>query len=208
MNFSAFGQRVPGGNPKALLCLWLFVLLAAAAPMGWASSEGGGHGESSGAKGWVATDTYRVINFAVLAGGLFLLLRKPISQALKGRIRDIQDQLNDLERKKKEAEAQLAEYNERLSLLNREAEKIISEYALQGQEASARIIKEAEAAAGKIEAQARRNIEQEFKQVKEQLQYEVLEKALGKAEALLKETVTADDQDRLVEEYLDKVVTG
>jgi len=176
--------------------------------MGWASSEGGEHGESSGAKGWVATDTYRVINFAVLAGGLFLLLRKPISQALKGRIRVIQDQLNDLERKKKEAEAQLAEYNERLSLLNREAEKIISEYVLQGQEASARIIKEAEAAAGKIEAQARRNIEQEFKQVKEQLQYEVLEKALGKAEALLKETVTADDQDRLVEEYLDKVVTG
>jgi len=63
-----------------------------------ASSEG------NGGKGWVATDTYRVMNFAVLAIVLFILLRKPVSQALDSRIRGIKDQLSELETKKKDAE--------------------------------------------------------------------------------------------------------
>ena len=45
------------------------------------ASSGEGHGEA-GPKGWVATDTYRVMNFLVLAIGLFALLRKPVSRML------------------------------------------------------------------------------------------------------------------------------
>ena len=62
-----------------------------------ASGEGGG-------KGWVATDTYRVMNFAVLAIALFFVLRKPLSQALNSRIKVIKDELEDLEARKVEAE--------------------------------------------------------------------------------------------------------
>ena len=60
-----------------------------------------GHGEGSGesgSKGWMATDTYRVMNFVVLAVGLIILLRKPLSQALKSRITGIQDQLSEFRR--------------------------------------------------------------------------------------------------------------
>lgn len=191
---------------KHLLVLILSVLVILSAGAAWASSEGG-HGEGNGTKGWVATDTYRVMNFLVLAIGLFFILRKPISQALRGRIQGIQDHLDDLEAKKKQAEAELAEYNEKLSLLEKEAEGIIAEYINQGKEARSRILKEAEAAAQKVEDQARRNIEREFKQAKEKLQTDVLEKALVKAESLIKENFTTDDQDRLVNEYISKVVT-
>lgn len=133
-------------------------------------------------------------------------LRKPISHALGGRIRGIQDQLDDLEARKKQAEAELAEYNEKLSMLDKEAERIIAEYIRQGKEARARILKEAEAAARKIEDQTRRNIAYEFKQAREKLQTDVLEKALVRAESLIKENFTTDDQDRLVNEYISKVV--
>ena len=54
--------------------------------------------------------------------------------------------------------------------------------------------------------QAKRNIEHEFKAAKAKLQEEILEKALAKAEALVKDKITSDDQDRLVDDYLDKVV--
>ena len=165
-----------------------------------ASSEG------NGGKGWVKTDTYKVMNFAVLAIGLFLILRKPVSQALDSRIKGIKDQLSELETKKKEAEKELVKYKERFSLLEHEAEKLVEEYIRQGNEAKARIIEEAKKAAEKLEEQARRNIENEFKQAKIKLQEDTLEKALVNAETLIKNKITAQDQDKLVDEYLEKVV--
>ena len=168
-----------------------------------ASTEGG-HGESA-VKGWVATDWYRVMNFAVLAAALFFLLRKPASQALNARIKGIQDQLSSLEAEKIAAEKKLAEYKKRLTLLDEEANRIVAEYKKQGEAAKVRIIKEAESAAAKLEEQARRTIEHEFKIAKATLQEEIFEKALKKAEELIKNRITSEDQDRLVDEYLSKV---
>jgi len=170
-----------------------------------ASSEGG-HGEGHGGKGWAPTDTYRVMNFAVLAGALFFLLRKPVSKGLNSRIESIKEQLSDLESKKDKAQKQLAEYTKKLSLLEQEAEKIVAEYVRQGEEAKVRILKEAESAAEKLEEQAKRHIEHEFKQAKVKLQAEIAEKSLAKAEEILKAGITDDDQNRLVDEYLEKVV--
>jgi len=166
----------------------------------------GSSGEEPAAKGWVRTDTFRVINFVVLFVGLVYLLRKPISQALSNRIKGIKDQLAELEDRKNEAERQLAEYNEKFLQLDKEAEKIIAEYVKQGNEAKSRIIQEAEAAAQKLEEQARRNIEHEFEKTKQILRGEVLAQALEKAEENIKKKITKKDQSRLVDEYLDKVV--
>lgn len=168
-----------------------------------ASSEG-----ESKSKGWVATDTYKVMNFGVLAIGLFLLMRKPVSQALNSRISGIKEQLSELEEKKQAAEKQLAEYTEKFSSLEQETEKLIEDYIRQGNEAKARIIDEAKKAAEKLEEQARRNIDHEFKQAKLELQQEILEKALEKSEEILKNKITAKDQEKLVDEYLEKVVVS
>jgi len=183
----------------------LIFMLGCAVGVSWGSSEGG-HGAEAVTKGWVATDTYRVMNFVVLAVVLFILLRKPVSQVLKNRIKGIQDQLRDLEIRKKEAEKVLAEYEERLMHLDQEAEKIVAEYIRQGEEARARIIQEAQAAADKIEQQARRNIDHEFEIAKLKLKGEILEKALIKAEEKIKNRITPDDQKKLVDEYIEKVV--
>lgn len=188
-----------------LLVLVLGLLVFQAAPL--LASEEGGHGGGE-PKGWVATDTQRVMNFVVLAGGLFFLLRKPASKALRARIDEIEKQLKDLEARKQAAEKELATYNEKIARLDQEAGQIAAEYERQGKEARARIIEEAKAAAQKLEEQAKRNIEYEMKSARERLQAEVIEKALLKAESQLKERMTADDQDRLIDEYLAKVVAS
>ena len=185
-----------GSAMMVILAVFLFCFVGTVA----ASSEG------NGGKGWAATDTYKVMNFAVLAIGLFLILRKPVSQALDSRIKGIKDQLSELETKKKEAEKELVKYNERFSLLEQEAEKLIEEYIRQGNEAKARIIDEAKKTVEKLEEQARRNIEHEFKQAKIKLQQDILEKALVNAETLIKNNITTQDQEKLVDEYLEKVV--
>lgn len=183
----------------AILALFLFA-------GGAFGSSGGGHEGEPAKKGWVSTDTYRVMNFVVLAVGLFFLARKPVSQALSDRIKGIQDQLADLEAKKKEAEEQLAQYNQKLSLLDQEAEKIVEGYIQQGKDAKTRILEEAKTAAARLEEQARRNIEHEFAEAKNKLKAEIVEKALVAAEEMVKGQITAEDQEKLVDEYLDKVV--
>lgn len=165
-------------------------------------------GEDAGVKGWTSTDWFRVMNFVVLAIALVFVLRKPLSQALGARIKGIKDQLDDLETRKAEAEKQLAEYSEKLSQLEKESEQIVEDYIKQGNEAKARILKEAESAADKLQTQARRNIEHEFKQAKLKLQEEIFETSLAKAEEILKGKISEEDQDRLVDEYLRKVETG
>ena len=209
-------MKIPGSGrhhrrvikaPVAVISILLIVLMFSAVFVYAATGGGHGSGEGSGAKGWVKTDWFRVINFMVLVGILFFVLRKPIAEALSSRIEGIKAQLADLEAQKEDAEKKLAAYNEKLSRLEKEAEKIVSDYIQQGNEAKARIIQEAEAAAEKLQSQARRNIEHEFERAKQQLQQEVLEKSLIKAEEIIKGRITAKDQDRLVDEYLAKVVS-
>lgn len=170
----------------------------------YAFAAGGGEGD--GHQKWVATDSYRIMNFTVLVVGLFLLLRKPVANALNSRIKGIKEQLEDLEVKKAAAETELAGYVEKLAKLESEADNIIEDYIRQGNDAKARILKEAETAAEKLEEQAKKNIEHEFEQARIRLKEDVLEKAMARAEEIIKTKISTDDQERLVDEYLNKVV--
>jgi F-type H+-transporting ATPase subunit b len=201
---SGLKQRRNKGVTVSRFVLIFTALLVFNAGAVFASAEGG-HDQAV-PKGWVWEDTYRVMNFSVLAIALFFILKKPLSQALNARIKGIKDQLAALEDQKKKAEIQLAEYNEKLSRLEGEAEKLIEEYVKQGEEAKVRIIKEAESAAEKLEEQAKRHIEHEFKQAKNQLQEEIFQVALVKAEEIIKAKISSEDQNRLVDDYLEKVV--
>lgn len=202
MKISGTGRSYPRKKNKAVIILYVLLLLAFSISTALCASGEGG------TKGWVSTDTFRVMNFVVLAVALGFVLRKPLSQALSSRIKVIKAQLDDLEAQKAEAEKQLAAYNDKLAQLEKEAEKIVDDYVRQGNEAKARILKEAEASAEKLQVQARRNIEHEFGQAKLELQKEIFEKSLVKAEDIIRSKFTGEDQDRIVDEYLTKVVAG
>jgi len=199
------GSGRPHRSKKSTTVLFFFVLLVFVFSI---STVLGSSGEDSGSKGWVATDTFRVMNFVVLAAALVFVLRKPLSQALSSRIKGIKEQLEDLEARKAEAEKQLAEYNEKLAQLEKEAENIVEGYIKQGNDARARILQEAESSAEKLKVQARRNIDHEFERAKLKLQKEIFETSLAKAEEIIKSNISDEDQDEIVDEYLKKVVAG
>ena len=69
-----------------------------------------------------------------------------------------------------------------------------------------KILREAEAAVEKLNEQAQKTIEYEFKQATMKLQKEILEKALAKAEGIIREKISSEDQNRLIDEYVEKVV--
>jgi F-type H+-transporting ATPase subunit b len=192
-------HRLTGVAGSALFCALILILLSAGPILASSGHEGA-------AKGWEATDTYRIMNFVVLAVALYFALRKPVAQALQGRIKGIKDELAELESRKQEAEKKLAQYDERFSLLDQEAKKISESYIQQGKEAQARILEQARVSAEKLETHARRQIETAFERARAELQGVILEKAIEKAEAKIRENISAEDQVRLVDDYLEKVV--
>lgn len=170
----------------------------------WASSEGEHEGGLDKGKDLI----YRTLNFAVLAGALIFLLKKPLSQGLGARRQGIKDQLNELELQKQQAERQLAEYKSKLARLDQEVEKIIAEYVKDGEAVKAKIIEEAKASAENLQEQAKKNIEHEFQKARQELKAEMAEQAVAMAEELIKKNIKDEDQKRIIDEYLTKVVVA
>jgi F-type H+-transporting ATPase subunit b len=190
-----------------VISLMVVVCVLFAFGLVFASSGGGGHGGEGGLdKG--KDLIYRVLNFGVLAVALVFLLRKPIAKGLASRRQGIKDQLDDLEKQKQDAEKQLAGYKEKLGRLDQEMEKIIAEYIQQGETAKAKILEEAKASAEKLQEQAKKNIEHEFQKAKQQLKGEIAEQAVALAEEIIKKNIRGEDQDRIIDEYLTKVVVA
>ena len=195
------------GKTRYIVSILLVVSVLFAFGSAWASSAGGGHGAEGGLdKG--KDLIWRTMNFAVLAIILFFLLRKPLAKGLESRRQGIKDELDDLEVQKQEAEKRLAEYKEKLSQLDKEVETIVAEYIREGEAAKAKIIEEAHALSEKLQEQAKKNIEHEFDKAKQQLKAEMAGQAVAMAEQLIKEHINEEDQERIVDEYLTKVVVA
>ncbi|MBA3013059.1 MAG: hypothetical protein FP812_22875 [Desulfobacula sp.] len=167
----------------------------------WASADGGGVHNS-----WLEIDTWKVLNFGILAIAGFFIAKKPVAQFFSSRKREIEDELKDLEQLRAAAEKKLAEYQAKFKNLDQESKLIVEEYIKQGEEARQRILAEAKDQAVKLEDMAKRTIEQEFKAAKAKLMQEIVERAMEQAEAVIKESISSEDQDNLVEQYLKKVV--
>ncbi|MCX7823133.1 MAG: ATP synthase F0 subunit B [Syntrophobacterales bacterium] len=150
--------------------------------------------------------TLRVINTGIVAAVLYKLLKKPTVTFFKSRQENIQKLLEEMEQKREEAERKCAEYKAKLALLDKEAEKILQEYIAQGEREKAKIIEAAERQANYIKQQARLAIQQEVKAAKDELREEVAELTVKAAEDILRQRMDMGDQERLVEEFLVKVV--
>ncbi len=167
----------------------------------WASGgEGGSHGLNWGDL------LIRTVNFTLLAALVYKLLKKPIVTYFSSRRENIRKLLEELDQKREEAERRCAEYKAKLAVLDKEAEKILQEYIAQGEQEKAKILEAAERQARYIREQARLAVQQEVKAAKNELREEVAELTVKAAEDILRQRMDMGDQERLVEEFMVKVV--
>ena len=192
-------------NEKCLKAVFFVAVMLLYSAAVFASGGGGGeHAEQVSV--WHDIDTYKVLNFGILAIFLFFVAKKPVKEFFTSRIKGIENELADLEQKKEEAEKKIAKFEAKLKDLDEESKKIVDAYIKQGEEAKKRILAQAEEEAAKLEDMAKRSIDLEFKTAKAELKKEIVEKAIDEAEKLIQDSISADDQARLVDEYLEKVV--
>jgi F-type H+-transporting ATPase subunit b len=194
-----------GKNSLLIAALTGLALLGFAAICFASGGEGGAHHPDTGAQ--LKDFAWRVLDFALLAAILWWAIKKAnVKGALADRRDGIEKALTEAVTARKAAEAKMAEYADKLARANKEIEEIQAAMKRDGEAEKERIIAEAKAAAVKIREQATAAAEQEVLKARMELREEAGRLAVQLAEQTLKEKIEKNDQDRLVGEYLAKVV--
>jgi F-type H+-transporting ATPase subunit b len=149
---------------------------------------------------------YRCINFVLVVGLIVKLGGKKIVGFFKGRSAQIENHLADLDARKVEAERKLREVESSISNLEAERGRIMAEYHAQGEALKAQIVAKAEEAAVRVREQAKVTIETETKVAVETLRAELADMVAAASEKMIAEKLSAADHEKLVDDYLTKVV--
>lgn len=117
----------------------------------------------------------------------------------------ISTEILTIENQKKEALAQLEEAKSRTANLKSEVDEILSTARESAESLSAQILADAKAESAKIVENAKKRVELEQRASIKELEKRLLNDALLEARSELANTVTAQDQKRSVETFLDEL---
>ncbi len=148
-----------------------------------------------------------LVNFAILAAAYYWLGKKPIAAALQNRRDSIAKDIEEAQRAKAAAEQRATIYQAKLEKLEDEVRAARVALVRAGEAERERIVGDAEAKAERLRSEARFLVEQELKQIKQDLWREAVEAAVAGAQELLSARVTPADQERLAEDYLASLAT-
>jgi len=177
----------------------LAVLVLAVATVCMAA-EGGEGGSSR-----IWDMVWRIVNFIILFAILWKLLADKIKKYFSDRRIEIAEMIDTADKARTEAEKQFADYRSRLQNIDRDIQEIRDAIMGELEGEKQRIIKEGKAVAERIIEQAKWSAEQEIIKAKNSLRNQVVDMAGDMASGLVTNSMTPEDQKRLIEEYLDKV---
>jgi F-type H+-transporting ATPase subunit b len=148
----------------------------------------------------------KTFDFIVLVGLLYWLLAAQIKEFFSGRRVEIKKTIAESTAKKVEAEKKYREYSEKIDKASVEIDGICEMIKAQGIIEKQKIIEDAEKVAKKMKEDARTRIEQELKGASDQLKAQAVQLSVQMAEEILKRSITVQDHEAMVKEYMDKVV--
>ncbi|MFT5726005.1 MAG: F-type H+-transporting ATPase subunit b [Desulforhopalus sp.] len=148
---------------------------------------------------------WRIVNFIALMIILVKFAAKPIGSGLSARRTKIKDEIETLERQKVEAEQSYNDFQTKLSSVESEIDKVVDRAIAQAEVEKTKIIAKAEQAAEEIMRSAEMAVQNEVTEARRILKDDATEQAAVIAEQLIVKNLTADDQVKIIENYLDKV---
>lgn len=149
---------------------------------------------------------FRIANFVIVVGIIWKFAGKAIADFFQGRQDKIRHELDDLDVRRRDAEAKIKDVEKSIANLEKEKAAILTEAKAQGEALKAAIVAEAEKKASQIKTAAENAAATERKVMIDQIRAEVAGMIVESAEALIKEKLTAEDHQKLVDKYLTKVV--
>lgn len=143
-----------------------------------------------------------LVNFAILLVLGYMAVTRSINPSLQARRASVESEIAEAKRLHDEAVTMHAEMTAKLGSLDAEITTLKAQFASAGEAERDRIVAEARARAERMRADAAATIDQEMKNLREDLRREAIIAATAAAEATVRSSIGADDQTRLADEYL------
>lgn len=148
---------------------------------------------------------YPLINFGLLFALLFWKARKPIQDFFADRRSAIRKDLDEAAALERRARESYAQWQRRLVDLDRELAEIRATAQERAEAERASLLADARAAAERIRADAATAVEHELRRARANLRDEASQLAIELASGILREQVTPQDRDRLIDEFIERV---
>lgn len=147
----------------------------------------------------------QVINFAVLAIALNILLYKPILNALRTRTERIRESLENAEKVKQQLQRAEADYDSKLGEARREAQAILSQAQERARVQEQELLVEARARIERLETEARAKVEQERQQTLRGLQGQLASLVTQTASTVIGKELQGKGHDDLIAKSIDQL---
>jgi len=174
--------------------VFILIALALGGPLLAAEEGHGGWGWSETAGRW--------INLLILFGGLTYFIRQPAREFFSSRKADLQRQMRRAEEARREAEAKLAEAEERMKQLDSQLEAIRRQAREEAEREKERIRKQAEEEVKRIVSVAEREISSLGRSVRQELKDYAAEIAVQMAGDRLRDRMDSESHSALTEQFL------
>lgn len=146
-----------------------------------------------------------LVNFTVLLFLIGWVIRKKGNPALAARRAEVEKELEEAQRLRADAEKRHMETATRLEKLDEEMLQIRGDMIKAGEAERDRIVAQAEEKAARMRKDTTFLIEQQIKQLRNELTQQAASAAVIAAQELLTERTTDSDQDQLAEAYLNRL---
>lgn len=151
---------------------------------------------------------WKLINFGVLLGGLGYLAAKNAPAFFNARTEEIQKAIKDATGLRMEAEFRVSEIDRKMATLEAEIRRMRDASRAEMQHECTRIDNETSAALEKIHQHTAREIEALQHQARITLREHAAQLAVNLAGAQMRENLTSEDRDRLVDAFTSSVLAG
>lgn len=150
-------------------------------------------------------EAWHLLNFIVFAGIVGWALVRSLKPMLAERSKNIRKEIEEAQALRTEMTEKFRDYETRLATIDAQMETMVSEARTEAEAERKRIVDDAKKTAERMKSDARQIADQEVERARHELLNETLALARNAAADAIQKHVTADDQKRLAEEFLDHV---
>jgi F-type H+-transporting ATPase subunit b len=148
---------------------------------------------------------FAIVNFLIFLAIMGKLAGPGIKSMVRGRHDTIARDLREAAELRRQAEAELKQYQAKVANIDQEIETLLALIKKEAELEKARIIATAEADAKRLKLDAERQIAAEIDRARRELRRGVIEAAIAAADEVLKKNIGADDQRKMAEHYVAEV---
>ena len=148
---------------------------------------------------------FPALNFLIYLAIIVKFAFPPIRSYLKNRRDEVVATMTQASAKKAAAQALVAEYKAKLAALDQQVRSLQATLREEGERDKAKLLGDANTMAAKIKADASVLADQEVKMARQKIREDMAVQAEATARALLQRNLSADDQNRLADEFIQSI---